>query len=497
MINVDDEDDENADDADATEEFPSHRKMARRARRLLRTRRCFGLGVGRPPAHPRQALLEGVEPRGAPPRCAERADNFAVEPRTRQWQFFDGAWNDAQRTLRASDLISDSELDDLLFRFIGGREACEDFFGVPEYVIYPTMVSSTVFTTQVVRGQYSTSYPSFSRTLRQARDLGVWLRRRQLGLVERSVRQELLLTLTKLAVHEAHLRRTRRRGDAGGFSSKLRGALTQLLTVLRDFHVQLSDGAEEPRRSSRWTRRPRGTPCRRRSRASRRRARPTASTRGPPAASFGAGLAPVDESSSAREAAPKPRVSSRSRRAARSRRLRRRASLGGEGAPLGGAPPLGLRGRRGFGLGPESARVGPLGGGTIAARASLVNLYNRDSDDSAMGMEEANVLAPDDGDDLDAAREMLEALKLLFTGAAQREHGESVAISSEAQRVVEEYRKLRRLVRIELLAEESTARKLRQKLAQPATGTVLAALLSAVTAVNPGGEPRRARRGAS
>ena len=30
MINVDDEDDENADDADATEEFPSHRKMARR-----------------------------------------------------------------------------------------------------------------------------------------------------------------------------------------------------------------------------------------------------------------------------------------------------------------------------------------------------------------------------------------------------------------------------------------------------------------------------------
>ena len=107
----------------------------------------------------------------------------------------------------------------MLFRFIGGREACEDFFGVPEYVIYPTMVSSTVFTTQVVRGQYSTSYPSFSRTLRQARDLGVWLLC-QLGLVERSVRQELLQTLTKLAVHEAHLRRMRRRGDAGGLSPR-------------------------------------------------------------------------------------------------------------------------------------------------------------------------------------------------------------------------------------------------------------------------------------
>ena len=124
-----------------------------------------------------------------------------------------------------------------------------------------------------------------------------------------------------------------------------------------------------------------------------------------------------------------------------------------------------------------------------AARASLVNPYNRDSDDSAMGMEEV-VLAPDMAMISTLLAEMLEALKLLFTGAAQREHGESVAISSEAQRVVEEYRKLRRLVRIELLAEESTARKLRQKLAQPATGTVLAALLSAVTAPNPGGEPR-------
>ena len=35
MINVDDEDDENADDADATEEFPSHRKMARRGGGML------------------------------------------------------------------------------------------------------------------------------------------------------------------------------------------------------------------------------------------------------------------------------------------------------------------------------------------------------------------------------------------------------------------------------------------------------------------------------
>ena len=125
MINVDDEDDENADDADATEEFPSHRKMARRGGGYSYTS-LLGPGSG---GRPRilGKLFSKASSSDAPPRPPERADNFAVEPRTRQWQFFGRAWNEICRTLRASDLISDSELDDLLFRFIGGLSVSQLF----------------------------------------------------------------------------------------------------------------------------------------------------------------------------------------------------------------------------------------------------------------------------------------------------------------------------------------------------------------------------------
>ena len=93
--------------------------------------------------------------------------NFAVEPRTWQWQFCGRAWNEICRTLRASDLISDSELDDLLFRFIGGREACEDFFGVPEYVLFPAMLTSPLFCAKVWRrdlGAYAFATPALRQT---------------------------------------------------------------------------------------------------------------------------------------------------------------------------------------------------------------------------------------------------------------------------------------------------------------------------------------------
>ena len=47
-------------------------------------------------------------------------------------------------TLRAGDHLSDVERDDLLFSVLRGPQ-CEAFFGVPEYVVFPTMLTSPVF----------------------------------------------------------------------------------------------------------------------------------------------------------------------------------------------------------------------------------------------------------------------------------------------------------------------------------------------------------------
>ena len=53
------------------------------------------------------------------------------------------------------------------------------------------MLTSPVFTLLVARGVFHTSYPSFARTLRQTRDLTVWLLI-TLGAVRVGERQQLL-----------------------------------------------------------------------------------------------------------------------------------------------------------------------------------------------------------------------------------------------------------------------------------------------------------------
>ena len=40
----------------------------------------------------------------------ERDDNFAFEPRSRQWQYFGRAWNEIIISLRDGDLLSDAEV---------------------------------------------------------------------------------------------------------------------------------------------------------------------------------------------------------------------------------------------------------------------------------------------------------------------------------------------------------------------------------------------------
>ena len=56
------------------------------------------------------------------------------------------------------------------------------------------MLTSPVFTLLVARGVFRTSYPSFARTLRQTRDLTVWLLI-TLGAVRVGERQQLVSAL--------------------------------------------------------------------------------------------------------------------------------------------------------------------------------------------------------------------------------------------------------------------------------------------------------------
>ena len=86
----------------------------------------------------------------------ERDDNFAFEPRSRQWQYFGRAWNEIVISLRDGDMLSDAEVANLCFRFLADAPV----FGVPEYVVYPSMLTSPVFTLLVARGVFRTPRPS-------------------------------------------------------------------------------------------------------------------------------------------------------------------------------------------------------------------------------------------------------------------------------------------------------------------------------------------------
>ena len=71
--------------------------------------------------------------------------------------------------LRGRDFLSNTETKELLFNSLGG-EQCVAFFGVPEYIIFPTMLTGPVFCTKVLTNSYH-DYPSFERTHAQTRDL--------------------------------------------------------------------------------------------------------------------------------------------------------------------------------------------------------------------------------------------------------------------------------------------------------------------------------------
>ena len=339
----------------------------------------------------------------------ERDDNFAFEPRSRQWQYFGRAWNEIVISLRDGDLLSDAEVANLCFRFL----ADEPVFGVPEYVVYPSMLTSPVFTLLVARGVFGTSYPSFARTLRQTRDLTVWLLV-TLGAVRMGERQQLVTTLSELAYAEAKLRARRRRGDPGGLLH-LRTAVVELLQAVLHAHEAAVEASESERESEREH-----------EIESERDARAAAVTLTAAADAH----APFEEDPEAIDAAAATE-------------------------PLARLPTL---------LTAVMEAVKRL---FTSTEASSHLLHTRTAPAPHPAPHPARYPAP--------LSPRLQA---------------AINMSESAQRVVELYRTLRGLVRIEELQGAAARRRLRDTLCTPGVEMAVGAMLASLTTTNPGGAPR-------
>ena len=98
------------------------------------------------------------------------------------------------------------------------------------------MLSSPVYTSRVVHGSFTSTYPHFHRALRQLRDVLCFLLV-QVGVVDAAQVRELVQVLTRLARTAGKLRSQRRQGDAGGLDA-LRSATISLLTTLNDLRLE-------------------------------------------------------------------------------------------------------------------------------------------------------------------------------------------------------------------------------------------------------------------
>ena len=142
----------------------------------------------------------------------------SLEACSTQWHLFAAAWNSIVSCLRTSDLLSNLERDELLFEPL--REPLvREAFGVDSYVLFPTMLTSPVFSKHIWE-QRQSSFPSVVRTLLQARDC-TWYLLVQLNLVgerdqppDAGVRRKFLSTVTRLAELEKAEHATRRMGDS-------------------------------------------------------------------------------------------------------------------------------------------------------------------------------------------------------------------------------------------------------------------------------------------
>ena len=153
---------------------------------------------------------------------------FSIEARSREWQSFAMVWNEIVRDLRGGDFLSNAEVKELLFNSIGGEQV-EAFFGVPEYVIFPTMLTGPVFCTKVLQSSYH-DFPSFERTYSQLRDLLVFIAT-SLGMVHAEQLTLILSACNEIGKLLDKQMRTGWQLDANA-PLKLRDALSDVLIQL-------------------------------------------------------------------------------------------------------------------------------------------------------------------------------------------------------------------------------------------------------------------------
>ena len=102
------------------------------------------------------------------------AGDLALEPRSVEWQRWARMWNTIVRSLRARDLLSNAERDELLFFSLREIEHVA-FFGCPEYLVFPAMLASPLFYAKLWHRRLLGLYPHTLRSALQTRDLAVFL----------------------------------------------------------------------------------------------------------------------------------------------------------------------------------------------------------------------------------------------------------------------------------------------------------------------------------
>ena len=153
---------------------------------------------------------------------------FLHEARSIEWQRWARAWNEIVYSLRARDQMSNAERDDLLFVSLS-RPEHRSFFGVPEYLIFPSMMSAPVFYSRLWHRGLSHMYPHTTRVVLQTRDLTCWLLV-ALGITSEDQKAELLDVSTHLLEHAASMLRTRN---------------TLLVQLLKEFRQRAVDAISE------------------------------------------------------------------------------------------------------------------------------------------------------------------------------------------------------------------------------------------------------------
>jgi len=415
---------------------------------------------------------------------------WCVEARSRSWQFLSRTWNDIVRVLRAGDLLSDVERDELVFSVLRGAE-CETFFGVPEYVILPTAFTSPVFCARVWRRSMG-RFPLATPALHQTCDLLTWLAvtLRLTPIADRAALSRAMQDVAQLSHRAIH------RESAQVVSSllNLRSSLAALCHMLHGLSRSLNRLRETREEEAA---------------AEADRLRGTTSTAGaPPQARI--------QQRAGRRGSMRASVRNCGRQGAL--RLDPRASAAG--AALGsdeyvtvaarlsqhqGAVPAQIRSSVVKQAGPRgtvASQLSAMSGSAPALAPHHLNEFRQSlaSSGPAMGaISTADIISAADVSGfanelhslMSLLKQCLSDVKDIFSRhreQGQPGFGERIAFEAMADEL-EIYGRLRRLLRIELLGDAAQLTQALLNLSKESSRTVLAALTQCLATANPGGEP--------